>query len=119
MMDRRQFVRAIQEVVRDAAVTDTIRGMEHPPGRKPAQDLIERAEWYRTLDAEQKRRLISTIKSAVVSAIFGFFCVLDGVRAIENGEVDSTLELRYVRGDLLQPLNSPEGDMLHDLFNAD
>jgi hypothetical protein len=117
-MDRRQFVHVIKDVVRDSAVADTIETMEHPPGRKPAADLVARAEWYRTLDPDQKQLLALTIKAAVDKAVFGFFCVLDGVRAIEHGRLGGTLELRYVRGSLSQPLNSPEDDLLHDLFNT-
>jgi hypothetical protein len=59
-----------------------------------------------------------TVKAAVDKAVFGFFCVLDGVRAIEDGRLGGALELRYVGGGLSQPLNSAEDDMLHDLFNA-
>ena len=50
-------------------------------------------------------------------AVFGFLCVLDGVRAVENGPDKGTFELRYLKdGSVL--LNPQDEAMLHDLYNS-
>ena len=57
----------------------------------------------------------SVILDAVDRAVFGFLCVIDGVRAIDDSEKKGALELRYVNdGSVL--LNAPDGEMLHDLW---
>src|SRR5262245_42083011 len=79
-VNNHDFVATIKEAVRDAAITDTIDVLRNPPGRKPSQQMMERAEWYRSLDDEQRRILAGLIGDAVHNAIFGFLCVLDGIR---------------------------------------
>jgi hypothetical protein len=116
-MDSREFIFRIKEIVRDAAISDTLTVINKPPGRKPSPDLIEAANWYRTLDADQRRNLAGVIALAVDYAVFGFLCVLDGVRAIEVHNVDNHhFELRYV-GRNTTLLNSQDNEMLHDIYN--
>ena len=116
-MNNHDFVATIKEAVRDAAITDTIDVLRNPPGRKPSQRMTERAEWYGSLDDEQRRILAGLIGDAVHNAIFGFLCVLDGVRAVESGPVKGTFELRYSKDGVTKVLNSADEEMLHDLFN--
>ncbi len=52
---------------------------------------------------------------AVNRAVFGFLCVLDGVRSIEEGQDNGRLELVYHKGKSVV-LNPSEGEMLHDLW---
>jgi hypothetical protein len=55
------------------------------------------------------------VLDAVNRAVFGFLCVIDGVRAIEHGADKGSLELRYVKnGSVL--LNPPDGKVLHELW---
>lgn len=116
-MDSREFISVIKKIVRDAAVSDTISVMEHPPGRKPPQESKDRAEWYRSLDHDQRRLLASVIADAADRVIFGLLCVVDGVRAVEDGEVKGRFELRYVKGTATL-LNDPNDVMLHDLYKS-
>jgi hypothetical protein len=116
-MDSREFVGLIKEVVRDAAISDTVSVLERPPGRRPPQVLTQQAAWYQSLDEQQKKLLKETIANGVDKAIFGLFCVLDGVRAIEGGPNKGIFELRYVKEKSIL-LNPPEGTMLHDVYNA-
>ena len=61
--------------------------------------------------------LAETLKDAAEAAIFGFFCVLDGARFIEDGPEKGDFELYYVKGDDRVLLNPP-GDDLHDIFQS-
>ncbi|MFI5011704.1 MAG: hypothetical protein ACHQAY_05095 [Hyphomicrobiales bacterium] len=114
-MHSREFISVIRKVVRDAAISDTIRILEEPPGRRPSQELLDRAEWYRSLEPYHRMRISEVITEAVDCAIFGFLCVIDGVRVVENGPVKGDFELRYVKGGSTL-LNSPDEEMLHDLY---
>jgi len=116
-MNSQKFVQAIKLVVRDAAVEDTILTAESPPGRKVPVELKARAEWLKSLPIEQKDFVHSLVKDAVDNAVFGFFCVIDGVRAIEDDPDKGDIELRYVKDDVAI-LSPTEGAMLHDIYNS-
>jgi hypothetical protein len=64
----------------------------------------------------QKSALKDIINEATEMTLFGLFCVLDGVRAIENGEDKGILELWYRKGDDTMLLNDMDEDFLHDLL---
>lgn len=114
-MNSKEFVTAIKKVVRDAAIEDCLKLLEQPPGRKPSQQLRHRAEWYKSLNADDREYLTDTISSAVDGAVFGFLCVLDGVRVVEDGKVKGNFELRYKNGE--STILVGEGvEMLHDLY---
>jgi hypothetical protein len=117
-MNSQQFVDTIKKVVRDGAINDVLSVTEHPPGRKVSQQLKARAEWYRSLPEQQKEFVRSIVSDAVDSALFGFFCVIDGVRAVEDDTDKGRFELRYLKGESVVHLNSQDGIMLHDLYNA-
>jgi hypothetical protein len=109
-MDTRKFVDLLRIVVRDAAVSGELNVL-----RRPSDDLQERSKWYHSLSDDQKTILSSIILDVADRAIFGFLCVLDGVRAIEDDGDKGHLELRYVGGHSTL-LNPPEGEMLHELW---
>jgi hypothetical protein len=115
LVNSEQFVDRIRIVVRDGAVSEALGVLNSPPGRRPSEELQERSIWYNSLDNDQKRIVSSVVLDAVNRAIFGFLCVIDGVRAIENDEEKGTLELRYVKSDSVL-LNPPDGEMLHELW---
>ena len=114
-MDGREFISVIRKVVRDAAISDTIHVLEDPPGRRPSRERAGRAQWYRSLEPYHKERISEIIADAVDRAIFGFLCVIDGVRVVENGPVKGDFELRYVKGGSTL-LNAPDDERLHDLY---
>jgi hypothetical protein len=114
-MNSEEFVELIRIVVRDGAASDVLSVLETPPGRAPPEELRERSDWFNALDDNQKKMVSSVILDAVDRTVFGFLCVIDGVRAIDDGEKKGVLELRYVNdGSVL--LNAPDGEMLHDLW---
>ncbi|WP_413702160.1 hypothetical protein ACLKMH_12120 [Psychromonas sp. KJ10-10] len=57
--------------------------------------------------------LRSIISEAVDESVFGFLCVIDGVRSISNGGEENGLQLihRSTR------LNDETNEMLHDIYN--
>jgi hypothetical protein len=115
VMDSQQFVDALRVVVRDGAVSEELNVLKKPPGRQPPENLKENAAWYNALDDEQKRILSVVLHDVVDRAVFGILCVLDGARAIESDGDKGRLELHYVKnGSVL--LNSPEGELLHELW---
>jgi hypothetical protein len=116
-MNSQEFVKIIKLVVRDGAINDVISVTENPPGRKVSQQLRTRSEWYRSLSDEQKEIVKSIVSDSVDSTLFGFLCVIDGVRAIESGTNKGSLELIYTKDESVH-LNPKDGLMLHDLYNA-
>lgn len=117
LMNSQQFVDIVKDIVRDGAIADVLSVTENPPGRKVSQQFKARAEWYRSLPDEHREFVKSIVSDAVDSALFGFLCVLDGVRAVEESSDKGKFELRYLKDESVL-LNSQDGDMLHDLYNA-
>jgi hypothetical protein len=115
LMDSRQFIDLLRVAVRDGAASEVMTVRQKPPGMRPSEDLVNRSNWYNSLDDDQRRILSSIVLDAANRAVFGFLCVIDGVRAIENEGEKGRLELRHVKnGSVL--LNPPEGTMLHDFW---
>jgi hypothetical protein len=116
-MDTREFIDAVRIGVRDHGASGIMELLQSPPGRRPAEDLQAQSRWYHSLDEEGKRILSSIVLRAVDHAVFGFLCVIDGVRVIEDKPDKGELELWYVgAGNERVLLNPPEGDFLHDLW---
>ena len=116
-MTTKEFVKSIERHVRDAAVRDITALLEEPPGRRPREALIAQSEWYLSLGARERELLDGIVKHAVDSAIFGFFCVLDGVRVVEDDPVKGEFELRYVKGSATT-LAGSDTPMLHELYEG-
>lgn len=116
-MDAEEFVDVIKLVVRDAAVEEMLGELERPARRRPLASELQRSDWFNSLDMEQKRILSAVIFETVDRAVFGFLCVVDGVRAIENGPDKGLLELNYLKNGTTR-LNPPNGPMLHDLWKS-
>jgi hypothetical protein len=115
MMDAKGFVAIVRRIVCDGAVRATVRNLEQPPGRRPPRDLVLRSDWYRDLDEHHKRMVMETIRTSVENAIFDLFCVLDGVRVIEDTWEKGAFELRFLKGEAEEVI-SPSGEYLHELF---
>lgn len=114
-MKPEEFVGLIKLVVSDAAISDSIDVITSPPGRKPAKELVDISIFYNRQEQEHKDIIDLIVKKAVEEAVFGFFCVLDGVRAIENGEQKGELSLLYKGEDSIE---LTAGSDLHDIYNG-
>lgn len=119
-MDQEKFVNIIKEVVKDLAIEGSIRNLDKPAGRSSDIKLVEASEWCNTLDDNQKIQVKNIIEMAVDDSIFGFLCVIDGVRTIKDS-IDSeegVFKLSYIENKMESILNDPEDNYLHDIYNS-
>lgn len=116
-MDSEKFVSIIREVVRNSAIEDTIENIKDPPGRRVSESELVRSNWFNALSDKDQDSVRSVVEDAVDEAIFGMLSVLDGTRAIEDGDDKGTLTLVYENKRKVL-LNDPETIGLHDLYNA-
>jgi hypothetical protein len=117
-MNSEEFVKAVKLQTSDAAVNGTVKTLNRPPGRKPAERLVHLSEWYNQLSEKDQEMLRLAIREAAEMAVFEFMCVLDGVSAIEDGPGKGALELNYVKSGERTQLNDPRKEELHNLFNS-
>jgi len=116
-MTKKQFIEAIRKVVYDSAICGTENVLCHPPGRKPDPKLVRLAAWFNGLPEDQKKNVLDVVAFASHQTVFGFLCVLDGVRQIEDGPDKGKLTLGYEQEGAQVTLNDDDGPGLHDLFN--
>lgn len=113
-MNPAEFVTAIEAAVAQAAVDDVLSLLNSPPGRRPSESLMKLSEFYKGLSSGEQAMIADVVKLSVDESVFGFLCVLEGVRAIENGPGKGELVLSY-EGDVSAHIN--RGMDLHDLYN--
>tara|TARA_A100001391_G_scaffold175884_1_gene138841 strand:- start:290 stop:646 length:357 start_codon:yes stop_codon:yes gene_type:complete len=116
-MDSEKFVSIIREVVRNIAIEDTMDNIKDPPGRKVPESELIRSNWFNALSDIDQDTVKSIVEDAVDEAIFGILSVLDGTRAIEEGDDKGTLVLVHEDKSKVV-LNDPDAIGLHDLYNA-
>jgi len=107
-----EFIAIIEDVVSASAIEDTIENLNSPSGRKPDENLVKQSAWFNSLSDSDKNMVKSIISDAVNESVFGFLCVLDGVRSISDSGDSNNLKLTH--GDTL--LNDIENECLHDLY---
>jgi hypothetical protein len=119
-MNTDEFIEGIRKYVRDQAVKDTITIVTDPPGPSWGypRTVADRTAWVNALDAEGQKQLQAVIRQAVHCAVFGFLCVLDGARLIEDEPDRGRFELLYTSPMGEARLTDPN-DPLHDIYNAD
>ncbi len=117
-MDKQEFVRVVKLQTSDSAVSGTVKNLACPAGRKPAERLVWLSTWYNRLSNKDQEMLREALRESAEAAVFGFLCILDGVRVIESGPNQGELELYLVNGDKRVLLNDPHEEELHNLFNA-
>jgi len=116
-MNNEEFVDAIKTVVEQSTIDSLIKAFEE--GKLPSKEMKKMSAFFNALNESDKGMLKQIMIESVQSAIFGFFCVIDGVRAIEKGSEKGRLELWYKKESTNESLmlNSPESDFLHDIYN--
>ena len=112
------FVDALKTHCRDAAVNDCASLLEHPPGRRPAADLVALSHWFKSLSEVDRQSVLSAMRMAADATLFGVLCVIDGVRVIEDGPDKSEFEVTATRGGVTSVI-SPNETPLHDLLRAE
>lgn len=118
LMTIEEFIKTAKIQTSDAAVEETISNLEQPAGRSPSEKAVRLSEWYKQLAGTDQQMLKDILREAAEAAIFGFFCILDGVRVIENTPEKGELNLHFVKGAERVLLNDPNEEELHNLFNS-
>jgi hypothetical protein len=115
-MTREEFVWGISVAVQEGAVRSAKKDLQSP-GAEPSPWRNELATWFNRLPEAEAEMVLRAVNLAVDVSVFGFLCVLDGVRAIERGEDKGEIRLSYIRRDEETRLNG-SGDLdLHDIFH--
>jgi len=114
-MNHEEFVEVVRQVVLQSSIDSMKKNLESPPGRSPSKELIEMSNWYNGLEEGQKKIADKIIAESAYGAVFGFLCILDGVRAIE-GKDKGVLKLYYERRDEQILLNDQNRFGLHELL---
>jgi len=115
-MKATEFVDIVNKIVREASVTDAISSLRSPPGRRPSQTLVALSTWFKGLDASNQAMVERLMDMVARDTVFGLLAVLDGVRQVEGRGPKGHFELRYVKEGRTDLLNSPSGEMLHELL---
>jgi hypothetical protein len=118
-MTSEEFVDAVRARVLNAAVKSTLADLQTPIGRQPDAACIARSAWYDSLSESDRSLVADLLREAAKSAMFHFFCVIDGVAVIEPAGPKSDFRLIQQAPDGSENcLNPPDGEFLHDIFNA-
>jgi hypothetical protein len=117
-MNADEFVAVVKMQASDSAVEGTIKTLKQPAGRKPAEKLVQLSEWYNQLAPRDQAMLGEALREAAEAAIFGFFCILDGVRPAEDDANKGVLELHFLKSGERTRLNEPDQEELHNIFNG-
>lgn len=80
--------------------------------------LRQASAWYNALPPEARTHVGTIAEMAAHGALFGIFCVIDGVRVVESTPEKGEFTLTFHKGDVETPMNPPDGEMLHDLLNG-
>ena len=119
-MNQEEFIEVIKNSVANAAVLDVIETLKFPPGRRPAERAVKLSTFYNQLSLEQQQQINEIIHIAVDASVFGFLCIIDGVRSINDLENQGSLKLTYKDEDGIETLlNDPEENYLHDIYKAE
>jgi hypothetical protein len=117
-MDQTTFVEIIREVVIEGAISSVEELITNPPGRPPQKEVLNLSNWFKALSVDDKKMVRNIIEHSANSAVFGFLCVLDGVRAIEDSEDKGKLLLYFEKKEVRVLLNDFDKEFLHDIYNA-
>ncbi len=118
-MTSEQLIKDIKIYLSDRCIQDIVEELITPTSKYPTPKSILLSIWYNQLDNDKKDFIYHIIKESVESTIFGFLCILDGVRSIEDADANGNkgdLELYYVKEQQRILLNQFENEFLHDLF---
>lgn len=116
-MKSEEFVSVVKLVVEQNSISSVIKNLTES-SNKQAHRLKYLSNWFQELDEADKHCIIEIIKESVSTSIFGIFCVLDGVRAIENRPEKGVLELYHVDNGNKILLNDSEKEFLHDIYKS-
>lgn len=118
-MNSEQFTEAVRRYVADAAINDTAQLLLAPPGRQPAASLVKSSRWYNSLTPQDQEQVMLIAADAVHGAMFGFMCVLDGARVIDEEHSEFHLFSVNPVDNITTRISGPEeNNSLHELYKA-
>lgn len=109
-----EFVSGLKSHCRDAAIEDCITNFRAPPGRRPAQSLVELSQWFNALSEKDSEMVIRALSEVADATLFGVLAVLDGARTIEGQGEKSVFHLS-ARKEGAESVICPGQYDLHDL----
>jgi len=120
-MTSQEFVDFVRTRAAESAATSILENAETPPGDPPFVQWCEINRWYKQLDAQSMEKLRFLINEATKGAIFGFLCILDGVRVVSSEQVppingEFVLEFRTKENSNRLNAGWIDGPFLHDLL---
>src|SRR6266536_4129598 len=110
-MTSEEFVNGVKLRACDAGASVTINHLRNPPGRRPTEDFRIRSRWFLSISEEDRARVEEVIHLASSNAIFGFLCILDGARFIEDGTEKGEFVLTFEKGTERTRINAPGVDL--------
>jgi len=117
-MTKEEFVNAVDIAVGEATVSDIKSVLKTPIGRQPDKKSVDLSNWYNNLSQADQDNIHQVIKNTAEMCLFGMFCVLDGVRVIENTEDKGDLILEFQKNGSSIRLNGEQDMYLHDIYNS-
>jgi hypothetical protein len=117
-MDAHEFIDAIKLTVEESALETIKSNLSNPPGKKPDVSLVKMSQWFNALSERDKEMVLNVAREAAKSTLFGFFCVLDGVRTLENDYNKGELKLYFEKNGEQKLLNDTDGELLHELYTS-
>ena len=115
-MDRRRFVVGLTEVALDQVVAGEVGVLRDPPGRRPAADVVARADWFATLDTDDQSMVADVMRETAYAALHTVLVVLDGATAITEEPSAGRLELLWHEDEVTVLTDPGDGPDLHDLL---
>lgn len=115
-MKKEKFVELIVDYLRWSAVENVKENLSEPPGRYPNQQDLMLSNWYKEKSEDDRKNIDLIVQESIDEAIFGFFCILDGVRKIVPNNGEGHFVLKYLLDSKEFSLNNEEEDYLHDIY---
>ena len=110
-----EFVESIKEAVWKSAVKSVEANLIDPPGRFPQKNWVDMSNWYKSLASDDKKMLLQVLDKTAFMAVFGFLCVLDNVRTIEEYGPKGEFKLYFEKNGEKSLLTIPN-DPLHEML---
>ena len=117
-MTKKEFVEAVKLTVGQSSVADIKSILKTPISSQSDEKSVELSNWYNKLSLTDKENLHQVVEKSIDMCLFGTFCVLDGVRVIENNSNKGELVLEYRKDGNSYRLNEEKGLYLHDIYNS-
>jgi hypothetical protein len=117
-MTPEEFVDVLRIQVIDSTANGMLDLLRQPPGQAPWPNVVRRSQWFNALSTHDQGMVSEVVRSAAFMATFGFCCLFDGVRPIDNE--GGSLRLFHVAVDVTETwLNDPSVCELHGELRGD